>query len=120
MAQVFLIDDDVDLVAVNGPLLIEAERGGVSIEPQAPITDEVNVKTTHGGIRLQVPAGSRFQLEAQAQRGAVEVDVPGLTVTRTDDRHVQGSLGGGGSVVRLHADGDVTVEAHTAAAAGAL
>jgi DUF4097 and DUF4098 domain-containing protein YvlB len=112
--------DDVDLVAVEGPLQVEAERGGVSIEPQGPLTDEVSIRTTHGAIRLQVPRGSRFQLDAQAERGAVEVDVPGLKITRTDDRHVQGSLGGGGSVVKLHADGDVTVEAHTAAAAGEL
>jgi DUF4097 and DUF4098 domain-containing protein YvlB len=112
--------DDVDLVAVKGPLQVDAERGGVSIEPQDPLTDPVTVRTTHGGIRLQVPPGSRFQLEAEARRGAIEVDVPGLSTTRTDDRHVEGSLGGGGSAVKLHADGDVTVQARAASASGEL
>jgi len=112
--------DDVELLAVKGALDVEAERGGVRIAPQGPLTDEVFVKTTHGGIHLEVPPGSRFELLAEVRHGAIEVDVPGLAITRTDDRHVKGSMGGGGSVVKLQAEGDVTVEGRAATAAGEL
>ena len=75
--------------------------------------------TTNGGIRLEVPAGSRFDLEAEARRGDVDVDVPGLSVTRSGNAARSAArVGGGGSLVKLSADGDVDRRGATASDRG--
>lgn len=111
---------DVALDAVQGAIDVEVERGSVTLAHRGPITESVSVRTRHGGIHLAVPAGSRFNLEAEARRGEVQIDVPGLTVSRPDSRRATGSIGGGGSLVKLSADGDVTLEERAAKAAGEL
>jgi hypothetical protein len=70
-----------------------------------------------GGIRLEAPAGSRFGLEAESRRGAVDLDAPGLEVTGTDagpPRRATAVMGGGGPTVKLVADEDVVVTAGSA------
>ena len=70
-------------------------------------------------MRLDVPDGSRFDLEAESRRGELSAEVPGLTTSETGGEpgrahRVAGKLGGGGVAVRLRADGDVTLEAKPA------
>jgi hypothetical protein len=111
--------DEVNLEEFRGPVEVQAERASVHLAPRGPITERVTVKTTQGGIRLEVPAGSRFDLDAAARRGEVRADVPGLSVTRSDARRVSGKMAGGGELVTLTADGDVELEARTESASGA-
>jgi hypothetical protein len=106
---------DVELDDVRGPVDVDLERGSVHVALQGPLADPVDVRARNGGIRLEVPAGSRFELQAEARRGDVEVDVAGLSLTRSD-RTAHGSVGTGGALVKLTADGDVTVEERTATA----
>ncbi len=112
--------DDVELEGVQGAVDVDLERGSVHVAHRGPLTESITIRATSGGIRLEVPSGSRFDLEAEARRGDVEVDFPGLSLTRTDKRRAHGSVGGGGHLVKLSADGDVTVEERTATAAGEL
>ena len=102
------------------PMDVDLERGSVHVAQHGPLTEAITVRSTNGGIRLEVPSGSRFDLEAEARRGDVEVDVPGLSLTRTEKRRAHGSVGGGGRLVKLSADGDVIVEERAATAAGEL
>jgi hypothetical protein len=106
---------DVELDGVRGPVDVDLDRGSVHVALAGPLGDPVDVRARNGGIRLEVPAGSRFELQAEARRGDVEVDVPGLTLTRSD-KTARGSVGTGGALVKLTADGDVTVEERTATA----
>jgi len=108
--------DEVRLAGWAGALEVEAERASVRLAPGGPITDRVSVRTTHGGIHLEVPPGSRFDLEAEARRGEVRADVPGLTLTHIEARRVSGTMAGGGNAVSLTADGDVELEPRTAQA----
>jgi len=103
--------DSVELDAFRGPVEIDVERGSATLHPRGAITETVSVKTSNGGIRLDVPASSRFELEAHVRRGEIAVNVPGLTVTETAPHTLRGVLGNGGVSVRLSAEGgDVTVE----------
>jgi hypothetical protein len=78
----------------------------------------VSATTTHGTIRIDVPSGSRFDLDAATRGGEILVDVPGLAVSQSDRQRVQGRLGAGGVLVKLLADrGDVRVTAAAATAA---
>ena len=102
----------------RGPIEVEVERGDVVLAPGTPITEALTLSARDGGIRLEVPAGSRFELEAESRRGTVEVDVPELDVAGPDSGEhglTTGTIGGGGARVRLTADEDVTVTAGSTA-----
>ena len=106
---------DVQLDGFTGPIEVEVERGSVRLAPRAPLAAEVTVSATQGEVHLDVPEGSRFDLEAESRRGELRADVPGLTTSETGGEpgrahRVAGKLAGGGIAVRLHADGDVTLE----------
>jgi len=111
--------DEVVLDGFHGPVDVTVDRAGIELIPAAPLTDSVTASATHGAIRLQVPRDSRIDLEAAAPGGGeVQVDVPGLVLTRTEGGRATGTLGGGGSAVKLTANhGDVHVEAPPAVAA---
>jgi len=74
---------------------------------------------TQGEVRLEVPDGSRFDLDAESRRGELSTEVPGLTTSQTGGEpgrahSIAARLAGGGVTVRLRADGDVTLEAKPA------
>lgn len=120
-ARIKATGDDVTLDGFRGPVEIESRRGAVHLVPAGAWTEPLTVSTVHGGIRLEVPPGSRFSLEATSQRGEVQVEVPGFTFTRTEPGRVSGALAGGGSAVKLSAEGgDVSVEARSKSASGEM
>jgi Putative adhesin len=117
-AQINASGEDVTIDGFRGEVRVEVERGGADLLPAGALTDPVWASASHGAVRLQVPAGSRFVLDASAQPGEVEVDVPGLVLTSTTAGIAKGEIGGGGASVHLQArSGDVRVQPATTAAA---
>ena len=83
-------------------------RGEVSLKPGGPIVAPVTIETTHGAIHLDVPEGSRLDLDASARHGDLEVSLPGAPeVTREapGTTSLRASFGGGGNPVRLRTEG---------------
>lgn len=110
--------DGIVLEEFRGPVEVDAQRAGIELVPADALVDPVSASATHGAILLRLPRGSRIDLEAAAQRGEVQVDVPGLVLTRSENARASGKLGGGGAMVKLTADhGDVRVETPQAVAA---
>ena len=70
--------DEVELRRIRGPVEVKALRGEVTLVPDGPLTEAVSIETTHGAIRLDVPSGSRFELDASAHHGELVVDLPGV------------------------------------------
>jgi hypothetical protein len=109
--------DDVTIEGFRGAVDVEVDRGAVSLTPEWPLSEPISVSAREGGIRLAVPPGSRFELEAESRQGEVDLDVPGLEVTDSEagpPGRAFARLGEGGPRVRLTADDDVTVEAGAA------
>jgi hypothetical protein len=107
----------VTIDGFGGPIDVETEGGDIVLAPRSPITDAVSASATRGGIRLEVPAGSRFELEAESRRGELLFDLPELDHSASDDGpggRASGTIGGGGARVRLTADDDVKLEAGSA------
>jgi len=107
---------DVSLDGFAGPVEVEAERGSARLAPRAALAAAVTASATHGEVHLDVPEGSRFDLDAESRRGDLRAEVPGLATSESGGEpgrahRVVGKLGGGGAAVRLRADGDVTLEA---------
>jgi DUF4097 and DUF4098 domain-containing protein YvlB len=119
-ARVKVSGDDVNLDGFAGAVDVQAERASVHLSPRGPVTESILVRTTQGGIRLEVPAGSRFDLDARAKRGEVRADIPGLLLSRPDARSVTGKMAGGGNAVSLTADGDVELESRSESARGEM
>jgi hypothetical protein len=85
----------------RGPVDVVSERASVRLVPAAAITDAVKVSATHGPIELDVPTGSRFDLQASVDGGEITAQVPELSTTQTGAGRLAGKVGGGGSAVVL-------------------
>jgi hypothetical protein len=111
-ARVRATGADVSLDGFAGPVEVEVERGSARLSPGSAIEAEIAAKATHGEVALEVPEGSRFDLEAESQRGEVQGELPGITAEREGRRgqKAAGRHAGGGPRVRLTADGDVRLE----------
>jgi hypothetical protein len=107
--------DAVILRDVAGAVEVVARRGRVELQPLEPLAD-LQVETTHGEIRLDVPAGSPFEVEASSRHGEVRAEVAGLAWEK-DGRAFRGRVGDGGARVTLRAaHGDVTITSRAARA----
>jgi DUF4097 and DUF4098 domain-containing protein YvlB len=120
-AKVRTTGGDASLDGFAGPVDVEVERGSVRLAPRAALAAEVKASATHGEVRLDVPEGSRFDLDIESRRGELRTEVPGLTTSRTGGEpgrghRATGQLAGGGVAIRLRADGDVALEAASAGA----
>jgi DUF4097 and DUF4098 domain-containing protein YvlB len=102
--------DDVLVEAFRGPLDVEVRRGSVELSPAGPVTEAVAVSTVNGGVHMEVPSGSRFQLLATSSHGEVQAELPGLSVQERGPARVSGTLGDGQAKVTLSAEhGDVVL-----------
>jgi DUF4097 and DUF4098 domain-containing protein YvlB len=116
-AHVTASGDDVEIEGFKGALTVETRRGSVHLVPDGPLTETITASAANGGITLEVPGGSSFQLVAVAESGEVQVDVQGFAATESSPARVAGAFGGGGSLVKLSADhGDVRIESRAAVA----
>jgi DUF4097 and DUF4098 domain-containing protein YvlB len=114
-AIVRVAGEDVVIDGFKGGLDVQADRAGVRLVPAGPLAAAISVRTTHGGIELAVPEGSRFTLEASSTNGSVDASLAGFTTTQTGPHRVTGTMNGGGSSVVLSADGgDVQLRAAAA------
>jgi hypothetical protein len=112
---------DVSLDGFTEPVEVEVERGGALLAPRAPVASAITATVTNGEVRLDVPEGSRFDLDAEAKRGEAQAEIPGLAVSTKEGEpgrghRVAGKLGDGGPTVRLRADGDVVLQTKSAGA----
>jgi DUF4097 and DUF4098 domain-containing protein YvlB len=104
---------DVAIEDFRGTIDAVVERGSLRLAPVAPIASPITASASGGEIRLEVPAGSHFDLEALSRDGDLKLDAPGLVTQGAEATHrapVSGRMGGGGVTVRLTADGDVVLE----------
>ena len=111
-ARIRVSGSDVTLDGFSGPIDLEVDRGSARLAPGSPLDAEIVARSTHGDVRLEVPEGSRFELEAESVRGRVDAPLEGLTAEDEGHRgqRASGRHAGGGVSVRLKADGDVILE----------
>jgi DUF4097 and DUF4098 domain-containing protein YvlB len=109
-ARIEASGDEVSVDDFKGALEVDAQRASVRLAPATAVTQPIKARTTNGGIQLEVPEGSRFQLNASVRSGELDVSLPGLAVTDSSRDHVTGTLNGGGNPVTLTTDhGDVQI-----------
>lgn len=105
---------DIRIEGTDGPIQARVTHGDVVLAPGAAITRAIDASASDGEIRLSVPQGSRFELDAESRHGRVSADVPGLHAEATGDgepARASGPVGGGGPRVTLRARGEIFLEA---------
>jgi hypothetical protein len=103
---------DVAIDGVSGAVDVEVERGSARIHPRAAVSAPVSVSVRNGDAQVTLPEGSRVDVDGESRRGEVHGERDGLATESRGHRgeRVSGKLGGGGSLVKVSADGDVTLD----------
>jgi len=118
-ADVHTSGGDIKITAIGGSLQAHTSGGDITAAFTSPLSGE-NVLTTSGGrVRVTVPAGSNFELDASTSGGRVHADGLTLTIAHggVNRSSLRGTVGSGGSTLRLHSSGgDVSVETAKVAA----
>jgi len=89
----------VTLTDVQGPIVVAATHTPVEIVRPG---SDVEVNTTNQGIVVASPAGQGFRLDARADQGEVESNLPALHVSDDRPSHFAGSVGDGRLRYRLN------------------
>ena len=104
------LSSDVDAKTVNGSVKIAA-AGVVSAKTvngsinaslgSANWTGSLDFKTVNGGITLDLPSNTNAQVQADTLNGEISSDFPLTAQSRSDRRHLSGTIGGGGRELSL-------------------
>ena len=95
------VNGGVSLNRVGGTVRGGTTNGGLSIELAGDRWDgeELDVKTTNGGISMSMPENYSAHLETGTVNGHLSIDFP-VTVQGRISREIAVNLGGGGPTVR--------------------
>lgn len=101
----------VELTTVNGGVTIETSSGEASAETvnggihatvRGAGQGRLSFSTVNGSIDLAVASGLSADVSAETVNGSVESDFPITLTGRINPRHLEGRIGQGGRVLRLH------------------
>ncbi len=107
----------LQVAGAAGPLVLETTNGNIDVrqsagEVRAATTNgsvevaltrldgRVGLETTNGSVTLRLPRDVRASLDAGTTNGSVHTDLP-VAASSTSRRHIQGSINGGGTELRL-------------------
>jgi hypothetical protein len=91
----------IDLQGLSGDVRGQTTNGGLDVELAGSEWqgDQLDVRTTNGGVRLLIPEGYNARLEVGTTNGGLRFDFP-VTVQGRLDRHLTLDLGAGGRLIR--------------------
>lgn len=91
----------IHLTGLGGDVSGSTTNGGVSIDLIGDRWDGagLEVRTTNGGLSINVPDGYSAHLETGTVNGGMVIDFP-ITVQGRIDRRISADLGGGGQTIR--------------------
>jgi hypothetical protein len=105
------VNGGIRLSDVHGDVRGRTSNGGVHVELTGRRWEGrgLDVETSNGGVRLDIPDGYAASLEAGTTNGGLQLDFP-ITVQGRLDRRLRAELGGGGAPIRVvTTNGGVTI-----------
>jgi hypothetical protein len=102
----------VSLNDVSGDVHGSTVNGGITVALDGRRWDGagLDVETTNGGIQMRLPAGYNAELRAETTNGGINIDFPITLRGRLSTRHIESTLGSGGSPVHVRTvNGGVTI-----------
>lgn len=104
------LGSDVDAKTVNGSIKIAAAgvasaktvNGSINASlGSANWTGALDFKTVNGGITLDLPSNTNAEVRADTLNGEISTDFQLTAQSRSDRRHLSGTIGGGGRELSL-------------------
>lgn len=98
----------IEALDVAGAIDAQADSGRIRLSQTTPAP--IRAKTESGGVDVKLVHGAGYDVEADVESG--RISVPEMTVhSGFSPHHVQGRIGAGGPLVKIHADsGSVEIE----------
>jgi DUF4097 and DUF4098 domain-containing protein YvlB len=93
----------VHLDDISGEVHIQNRNASVELHPKAPLA-AMDVSNVHGEIKLELPANSGFQLDAQSLGGEINTDFDLKVDNSHRDATARGAVGKGGPAITLRSD----------------
>jgi DUF4097 and DUF4098 domain-containing protein YvlB len=104
------VDGRMDFEAENGGIAVRDAAGSISAHTtnggvSARLTgtswrgERLDLRTTNGGVSLDIPQGYNAELETGTVNGGMEIDFP-VTIQGRINRRIRTTLGRGGPMVR--------------------
>jgi DUF4097 and DUF4098 domain-containing protein YvlB len=90
---------DIRVASVGGE--VRAETGSGNIEVSQIARADVSVQTGSGDVTLNLPADAAYSLDASTGSGSINTAQPITIQGRVRRNHIQGTVRGGGNVVRV-------------------
>ena len=102
---------DIECTGISGDLRVEDGDGDISVGAVAPM-GALQIHNRNGEIKLTVPRGASFALQATARNGDIDSKLD-LPITSAGEGHsISGQVGSGGPRIELVADhGDIEIGA---------
>lgn len=107
------VSGDIDLRDVSGARTIEVKTvsGDVTYVGAIVAGGRYELGTHSGDVRMTIPAGSAFDLEANTFNGTIETDFEIKVVGKISPREIRGTVGSGGATIALKSfSGDVELK----------
>jgi len=95
------VNGDIDITGVERGADVNAVNGRVQLEVVSVGEGGIRCKTTNGQIILTVPASAKANIAARVVNGIVHTENLTVQSTETDNRRLNGTIGGGGPEIRL-------------------
>jgi DUF4097 and DUF4098 domain-containing protein YvlB len=93
----------IDGEGLSGGAKASATNGRIQLDFQTVGTGDIVCDTTNGRIALTLPSDAKASLSANVTNGGISTDGLNLNVSDKSRRHLEGTLNGGGAVIRLEA-----------------
>ncbi len=91
----------IDGEGLGGGAKASATNGRIALDFQKIGTNEIACDTTNGRISLTVPSDAKASLSADVTNGGISTNGLNLSVSDKSRRHLEGTLNGGGTLIRL-------------------
>ncbi|HEY6342451.1 MAG TPA: DUF4097 family beta strand repeat-containing protein [Bryobacteraceae bacterium] len=98
----------IDAVAARGNLFASTDKGDVHIK--AVLWDTWQVTSRSGNIRIEMPAETKFDLDAETVSGSISVERDDMQKPTRGIHKLHQQVNGGGSRVSVHTAGNIFVQ----------
>jgi hypothetical protein len=91
----------IDGEGLGGGARASATNGRIALDFQKVGANDIACDTTNGRIALTLPTDAKASLSANVSNGSISTEGINLSVSDKSRRHLEGTLNGGGTLIRL-------------------
>jgi hypothetical protein len=93
----------IDAESLGGRANVSATNGRIALDFARIGDGDITCDTTNGAIRITVPTSAKATVDASVTNGGISMDGLDFAVSDKSRRHLEGTLNGGGSRIKLSA-----------------